>query len=190
MSADEVFIFPTETDMSNNNVITLANRATCACECGGTYSAAMTQQSFPYGEGDARVELEAIVPVWTCDACGDAYTDGDAEKIRHAAVCKHLGRLSPEELTKLRTMRGMSQDEWAEYTAIGVASIKRWETGSLIQNASFDRFLRLLSDNIANARYTALRICESSSTSPAFRNDFSERELRDAAGFQLRLRRA
>ena len=148
------------------------------------------KQKFPYGEGANQIILEATVPVWTCESCEDAYTDGDAEKLRHAAVCKHLGRLSPEEMVRLRTSRDMSQDDWASYTAIGVASIKRWETGALIQNSSTDRFLRLLSDSVANARYATLRLCEEVRSPPSFRSKFSEQDLREAETFQLRLKRA
>jgi hypothetical protein len=41
---------------------------------------------------------------------------------------------------------GLSQQEWSDHTGAGLASIKRWETGSQIQNEMADRFLALLLD--------------------------------------------
>jgi rubrerythrin len=46
-------------------------------------------QRFLYGV-EEPVELHAVVPVWTCDRCGHAYTDGEAEEIRDAAVRAYL----------------------------------------------------------------------------------------------------
>jgi len=43
-------------------------------------------QHFKYGE----VELTAIVPVWICEVCGEAYTEGEAEEIRDAAINEYL----------------------------------------------------------------------------------------------------
>jgi putative zinc finger/helix-turn-helix YgiT family protein len=90
------------------------------------------------------VELSAEVPVWTCPDCGDQYTDERAEDARHAAVCEYLGRLTPDEIKTLREGLNLSQSQWAELTGIGIASIKRWETGHLIQGLAMDRYLRLL----------------------------------------------
>lgn len=43
-----------------------------------------------------------------------------------------------------RPMRDRVQ--FAGLTGFGTATIKRWENGSLVQNASADRFLRLIAD--------------------------------------------
>jgi transcriptional regulator with XRE-family HTH domain len=49
----------------------------------------------------------------------------------------------------LRHDLGLSQTELARLTGFGEASIKRWESGVLIQNISSDRFLRLLREPAA-----------------------------------------
>src|SRR5712671_6232148 len=123
----------------NNNVVPLplppAN-STCA-ECGErTARRTFKDERFSYGSGEEEVELTARVPVWKCDACGFQYTDGEAEEVRHAAICKHLGRLAPDEIRAIRGQYHLSQQEWAARTGFGTASIKRWENGSLIQNES------------------------------------------------------
>ena len=55
-----------------------------------------------------------------------------------------LGRLSPQEIRGIRNTYSFTQQEWAEVTGFGLASIKRWETGSWIQNEAADRLLWLL----------------------------------------------
>jgi putative zinc finger/helix-turn-helix YgiT family protein len=120
------------------------------CDCCGAEGVSMTYQieQFNYkAENGDVVQLAARVPVWTCDACGDQYTDSQAEEIRHESVCRHLGRLTPGEIRELRDTFGYSQRDWAELTGFGIASIKRWETGALIQGAAQDRYMRLLRDD-------------------------------------------
>lgn len=101
-------------------------------------------QTFQFGPGADGVILNARVPVWTCAGCGEEYLDGDAETIKHAAVCAHLGRLTPEEIKGMRLAFGMLQEAFANFTGYGVASIKRWESGGQIQSESVDKHLRLV----------------------------------------------
>lgn len=84
------------------------------------------------------------VPVWRCDACGYSYTEGSAENLEHDAVCRSRGLLTSREIRNLRERLGLTRKRLGELTGFGEASIKRWETGSLIQNVSSDRLLRLL----------------------------------------------
>jgi putative zinc finger/helix-turn-helix YgiT family protein len=130
----------------SNNVIPLSTAEARPCAQCGEHAARLSFQDerFPYGGGKDEVILTARVPVWTCDACKTQYTDGDAEDIRHAAICRHLNRLTPSDVRNIREQYGLSQREWSERTGFGLASIKRWETGNLIQNESTDRYMRLL----------------------------------------------
>lgn len=162
----------------------------CDCCDNGVYRRTVETQTFPYGEGDHQVVLSAEVPVWRCDACYEAFTDYEAEEARHAAVCKYLGRLTPAQLVSLRQRHSMSQEAWAEHVRIGVASIKRWESGSLIQGASSDAYLRLLNDGIGYARHLAVQRSLGAAEPPVFRSEFSFAEREEARTFQLRLRQA
>lgn len=168
----------------------LHNSPAKQCECcdAGQYVRTHETQRFPYGEGEKRVELSAVIPVWKCDACDDQFTDHEAEDARHAAVCEHLQRLTPDQLIGLRQRYSMSQEAWAEHIQVGIASIKRWETGSLIQGASTDSYLRLLNDSIGHARHVAIQNSLRAPEPPAFRSDFSDSERAEARSFQLRLR--
>ena len=100
------------------------------------------QQSFRHGHGDNAVDLSCEVPVYTCNQCGCEWTGADAEDARQIALCRHLGRLTPEEVRGIRETYGLSQAEFSRIAGIGEASLSRWETGAQLQNASSDRLLR------------------------------------------------
>lgn len=115
------------------------------CEtCGANMQPNTTTQEFEYGRGSSAVLLRAVVPFWSCERCGDSVADWRAEAARDEAVCRHLGVLTPQELKELRRSLGLSQAQLAQLTRIGVASIKRWESGGQPQSPSLDLFLRLL----------------------------------------------
>lgn len=116
----------------------------CAICCERAAHRTTRQQEFDYRDGRREIPLVALVPVIECMACGEIYTDQGAEEAQHDAVCRHLGRLTPDEIRMLRGRLGVTQAKLASLTGIGIASIKRWEAGSLIQNASLDARLRSL----------------------------------------------
>ena len=60
--------------------------------------------------------------------------------------------LSPEEIKALRERLGKTQQEFAELTGIGEATISRWERGRLLQNRANDNFLRLIAANPVNLK--------------------------------------
>lgn len=101
-------------------------------------------ENFEFSKGASSTTLTAQVPVCTCENCGFEFTDSRAEEIRHAAVCRHLGILSPAEIQAIRERYAMTQQAFAELTGVGRASLTRWETGSLLQTASSDNLLFLL----------------------------------------------
>jgi putative zinc finger/helix-turn-helix YgiT family protein len=110
---------------------------------------------FLYGPDGTAVELQIEVPVHVCTTCDLEYLDSTAEVLRHEAVCRHLGVLTPGEIRSIRkdVMR-LSRAEFARVTGIGEATIARWESGSLIQNLGYDRYLRLLAypENVSRLR--------------------------------------
>jgi putative zinc finger/helix-turn-helix YgiT family protein len=175
-----------------NEIIRLpsADRRDCDC-CGASTSIRMSyeDQKFNYGAEEALVELSARVPVWTCDSCGDQYTDDKGEEIRHEAVCHYLDRLTPCDIKRLRELHRFTQAEFAELTGFGVASIKRWESGSLIQGLAQDRFMRLLRDrNVMLAlQELANRQTEAVGNAPRFRTKLSDATSAHARAFELRL---
>jgi putative zinc finger/helix-turn-helix YgiT family protein len=120
-------------------------------ECGSSDVAkAFQQQVFQYGNGENAIELTAEMPVFTCKACGFQFAGPEGDDARHEAVCRHLGLLTPQEIVSIREHAGLSQAQFARRTRIGIASLKRWETGVVIQNAANDELIYLMTfpDNI------------------------------------------
>lgn len=124
-------------------------------ECGSSEVRTRNEtQRFVYGDTPSRVELSAIVPVRSCESCGFEFTDAEAEDVRHKAICRYLGVLTPEEIIAIRKAHDMSRVHFSEISGIGSASLARWESGNLIQNSSSDALLYLLrfEDNVARLK--------------------------------------
>lgn len=154
------------------------NFHTCAI-CGSVAATnTMTDHDFDYRFGGELVTLSARVPVIECHDCDEAYFGEGAEEIKHEAVCHFLDRLTPRAIVELRESLGMSQAKLAAHTGIGVASIKRWETGLVVQGAALDRQLRNLEP-----------IADQEAVSPwlsSFRTPITETMKRRAERFSLR----
>ncbi len=123
-----------------------ASNSTCCPACKSADMQEMIEsETFPYGE--EGIEITANVPVLRCGQCGFAYTDERAEKVRHAAVCAHLGLLSPEEMRHIRkTVLNMSREAFHAAYGMSSASVERWENGKLFQNEAADTLMRALLD--------------------------------------------
>ena len=100
--------------------------------------------SFEYGSAETAVTLQVRVPVHRCGTCEFEYLDDAAERLRHGAVCDHLGVLAPDEIRRIREDHDMSRAAFARVTGLGEASLNRWENGLSIQSHANDRYLRLL----------------------------------------------
>jgi putative zinc finger/helix-turn-helix YgiT family protein len=113
--------------------------------CGkSSLSTVLETTNIIHGSGKDATEIPVELPVRTCSECGFQFTDEEAEDIRHDAVCRHLGLMTPGEIVALRKRYDMSRAEFAELTRFGEASLARWETGQLMQNAANDQLLYLL----------------------------------------------
>ena len=102
-------------------------------------------EEMEYGSGPKPVRLHVNVPVYQCRDCETEFTDGSAEEVRHEAVCRYLNVLTPTEIRKIRARLGLSRQRFADITRLGIATIARWESGEVIQNAALDVYLRLVS---------------------------------------------
>ena len=89
--------------------------------------------------------LTVVLPVEHCESCGEFFMGADAEIAQHEAVCRYLDRLTPAEIKKLRKSLRLNQADFAVKVGVGIASIKRWEAGNLIQSTSMDKLLRSVS---------------------------------------------
>ena len=97
-----------------------------------------------WGSGDLKSRIPVSVPVRTCPACDLQYIDQHGERLRHEAICRHLGVLSPADIRSIRRGYGMTRADFAHATGLGEATIAQWENGLVIQNHASDRYVRLL----------------------------------------------
>ncbi|NVE93851.1 hypothetical protein [Altererythrobacter lutimaris] len=125
--------------MTENNML---RHETCEL-CGeGDARLIEVMSDVPIGSGASAELLSVRTPVWKCDTCAGQYLHEDADMIQHDAVCDHLDRLRPSAIRSLRLLFGMNPETFSAYTGIGIASIKRWESGAQIQTKAFDNLLR------------------------------------------------
>ena len=115
----------------------------------------------PDGEEPVTIEVRDV-PVEVCPKCGEKYFGPAAARVQHAAVCRTLGLLTPEEIQTIRERFGPTQAEFARLTGIAEATISRWERGRILPNRAMDRYLRLLDRNRENV--TLLKSFESLSS--------------------------
>lgn len=99
-------------------------------------------QEFKHGSGDQQRTIRAIVPVWSCDCCEMEYLDADGEQAKQEAVYRALGRLAPSEIRLIRKEAGLRQGDFAKWLKVGIASVKRWELGTVIQTEAADESMR------------------------------------------------
>jgi putative zinc finger/helix-turn-helix YgiT family protein len=119
---------------------------------------------FEYGSGGSAVTLQVELPIRRCDTCDFEFLDQEGERIKHEAVCRHLGVLTSTEIRGIRERYGMSRASFAELTGLGEATLNRWENGVVIQNPANDRYLRLLSMPDVFGRLSHLPDCPFTST--------------------------
>ncbi len=139
-------------------------------ECGGARLVErMREQSFAYGPPGDQVVLAASMPVMVCEDCGYESFDERGEAARQAAVCRHLGVQTPEEVRRTRERAGLSRAEFCRLTGFGQASLQRWESGMVVPNASSDRLIFLLQcpDNVERLRNRMQPADQEAPTPPA-----------------------
>lgn len=125
----------------------LQTGGTCP-ECGKGQLIALTRiEEFDFDLGDEKVKVRAEnVPVQKCDHCGEVMSGPAAAKVRHEAVCRAAGFLTPAEYRAIREELDWSQQYLADLTGFGVATVSRSERGRLLPNRSFNTVLLALRD--------------------------------------------
>lgn len=81
-----------------------------------------------------------------CDNCGfetiDSTQSEEFARLVSDAYRTAHGLLTSREIHESRLMLSMSQQAFADYLGVGVASIKRWESGQ-IQDKAMDQLMRI-----------------------------------------------
>ena len=92
------------------------------------------------------VDITYSVDTFVCPECGieagTVKTAGNVQRTIADAYRSKMGLLTSHEIKSLRISHSLSQQQLADLINVGVASIKRWETG-LIQSKSMDHILRM-----------------------------------------------
>jgi putative zinc finger/helix-turn-helix YgiT family protein len=125
------------------------------CGRGHMWPETITEQ-FDYEADGERVKVTAEgVPVRTCDnpECRERLSGPEAARIRHEAICRALGLLTPSEIQAIRERLGPSREKFARLTGIGTATLSRWERGRLLQNRAMDNLLRLVARSDDNVHF-------------------------------------
>jgi putative zinc finger/helix-turn-helix YgiT family protein len=104
-------------------------------------------EELDYDLGEETIKVIAKnVPVERCDVCGMIASGPAAAKVRHEALCRAAGLLTPDEIKAIREKFGWSQQDLADLTDFGVATISRWERGRLLPNRSNSKVLQAIRD--------------------------------------------
>jgi putative zinc finger/helix-turn-helix YgiT family protein len=104
-------------------------------------------EELDYDLGEETIKVLARnVPVERCDTCGMIASGPAAARVRHEALCRAAGLLTPTEIKALREQFGWSQQHLADLTDFGIATISRWERGRLLPNRSNNKVLQALRD--------------------------------------------
>jgi putative zinc finger/helix-turn-helix YgiT family protein len=99
-------------------------------------------------DGEPALVEVSNVPIERCRSCGEEFSGPRAAQVKHNAICRTLGLLTPEEIRQLRERMGLTQSQLSQLSGIGEATISRWERGRLLQNRAMDRYLRLLASDV------------------------------------------
>lgn len=107
------------------------------------------------------VDISYMSEAFVCPVCGleagTVQTAGGVQRAIADGYREKVGLLTSREIKSLREANGFTQQQLADAMNVGIASIKRWETG-MIQSRSMDHALRIqLQDDIRTDDYTGNR---------------------------------
>ena len=107
------------------------------------------------------VDISYMAETFVCPVCGleagTVQTAGGVQRAIADAYRTKTGLLTGGEIKSLRLAKGLTQQQLADAMNVGIASVKRWETG-MIQSKSMDHALRIqLQDDIQTDDYTGNR---------------------------------
>lgn len=127
--------------------MTIERTETSACpQCEGVVETISQADVFRYGDGESAVDLPVVLPVRHGRGCGSEFLNHEAERIKHEALCRHFGVLTPWEIRAIGERYDLGLQGFAKLTGLDAATLGRWETGTLIQPIGDDRYLRLLAE--------------------------------------------
>jgi putative zinc finger/helix-turn-helix YgiT family protein len=99
-----------------------------------------------------------------CPSCSHVMVDGkdmpEYMRLSADAYRRNHRLLTSDEIRGFRNRLGMTQDQFALYLNVGVASVKRWELGK-IQAKAMDRLIRVMIDQTTRQTSSTVSIVRS-----------------------------
>ena len=87
--------------------------------------------------------LAKDISIPICQNCGDKRFTLDVDDQINAALCAHLGLLTPQQIRAEIERLGLSQKQVAERLGIAEATLSRWVSKQVIQSRAMDNYLRV-----------------------------------------------
>lgn len=94
-------------------------------------------------EGVPYEVLVEDMPEWHCRSCDVSVTDEQSDPCLQAALRKHVGLLTPEQIRAGIKSLHISQEKFAERIGCAAESVSRWINGAVLQSRTYDRFMRI-----------------------------------------------
>ncbi len=105
----------------------------------------LISEVYEYGdEGDSVLVRTEDVPIEDCYSCGKSFSGPKAARIRHEAIGRAFGLLPPQEIRAIRERLGQSPECFAKLIGVNVDRLSQWEEGTIWQDRTADRLIRLL----------------------------------------------
>lgn len=115
-------------------------------ECGGQMKSGPVELSGRYRGTELRVEMPRGFACGKCEYKTIHGRDmGEFRARLKDAYRQKSQRLTPKQVKQTRISLGASQQLFADFLDVGMASVKRWESGGL-QDAAMDEKIRLRSN--------------------------------------------
>lgn len=94
-------------------------------------------------EGAAHDVLVTDMPEWHCAACELSVTDEEGDEPLQAALRRHVGLLTPQQIKAGIKDLGITQDKFSEKIRCAPESISRWLNGAVLQSRVYDCLMRI-----------------------------------------------
>jgi transcriptional regulator with XRE-family HTH domain len=83
------------------------------------------------------------MPEWHCATCDLSVTDEESDEPLQAALRRHVGLLTPQQIKAGIKELGITQEKFAEKIRCAPESISRWLNGAVLQSRVYDCLMRI-----------------------------------------------
>jgi HTH-type transcriptional regulator/antitoxin MqsA len=114
----------------------------------------LISEAFEYAvNGDSVLVKAEDIPLEDCDVCGESFSSPKAARIRHEAIGRALRLSPPQDIRAIRERLGQSHDQFARLIGVTTERLTQWEDGTLWQDRTADRLMRLIALSHDNVKH-------------------------------------